>query len=71
MNETMRVIVPDCASSTKNSFTTTAASNAAPTIHAMRHCRRFAKAIVANAIDDQSSERTACTTVELHSARGV
>ena len=68
MNDTMRVIVPTCASSTRNSLATTTPSSAAPAIHGTRHCRRFAYAIVASARDDQSSESTACTIVERQSA---
>src|SRR6266496_5895322 len=71
MNDTIRVTVPTCASSTANSLATTTPSSVAPAIHGVRHWRRFAYTIVANAIDDHSSDSTAWTSVDRHNACGV
>ena len=60
----MRVTVPVPERSTSSSFSTTAASSAAPTTQGTRRPRRAPNHIAASAVSVHSSARPLCTASE-------
>ena len=64
MKETIRVTVPVPERSTSSSFSTTAASSAAPTTQGTRAPRRAPNHIATSAVSDQSRAMPLCTASE-------